>query len=138
MSKLPGDLKYTESHEWVYLSEDGIATIGITDYAQENLGDVIFVEMPLDGAVFIKGQTFGVVESVEAASELHCPLSGTVVEVNPDIDGNPELINDSPYELGWLIRLELTNPKELHDLLDAQAYENLLISGPSIPIDNVD
>lgn len=125
MSKLPGDLKYTESHEWVYLAEDGIATIGITDYVQERLGDIFFIEMPLDGTVFIKGQIFGVIESIEAAFDLHIPLSGTVVEVNPDINSNPELINDSPYELGWLIRLELSNPKELHDLLDSGAYEKL-------------
>jgi glycine cleavage system H protein len=125
MSKLPGDLKYTESHEWVYLSEDGIATVGITDHAQESLGDITFVELPLDGAVFAKGESFGVIESVKAASDLYAPLSGTILEVNPDIDSNPELINDSPYELGWLIRLEIANPKELKDLLDAKAYQKL-------------
>lgn len=123
MSKLPGDLKYTESHEWVYLSEDGIATIGITDHGQESLGDITFIEMPLDGSVFKKGDTFGVIESATASSDLSSPLSGTVLEVNPDIDSNPEFINDSPYELGWLIRLELTNPKEINELLNAEAYQ---------------
>lgn len=125
MSALPGDLKYTKSHEWVYLSEDGIATIGITDYAQESLGDITYVEMPLDDAVFARGEVFGVIESVKAASDLYAPLSGTVVEVNPDIETNPELINGSPYEQGWLIRMELSNPKELGDLLDADEYKKL-------------
>lgn len=125
MTELPGDLKFTESHEWVYLSEDGIATVGITDYAQESLGDITFVEMPLDGTTFTKGETFGVIESVKAASDLFAPLSGVVLEVNPDIDSNPELINNSPYEQGWLIRIEPTNPKELKDLLSPEAYRKL-------------
>lgn len=125
MSTLPSDLKYTASHEWVYLSEDGIATIGITDHAQESLGDITFVELPLDGTLFNKGETFGVIESVKAASDLYAPLSGTILEVNPDIDSNPDLINSSPYEQGWLVRLQLVNEKELNDLLDADAYRKL-------------
>lgn len=125
MSTVPGNLKYTKSHEWVYLSEDGIATIGITDHAQSSLGDITFVEMPLDDTFFTKGQVFGVIESVKAASDLYSPLSGIVMEVNPDIDSNPELINNSPYQQGWLIRLQLTNPKELNDLLEADTYRKL-------------
>lgn len=125
MTILPNDLKYSPSHEWVFLDEDGIATIGITDHAQESLGDITFAELPLSGDNLIKGKPFGVLESVKAASDLYAPLSGTIIEVNPDIDANPELINNSPYEQGWLIRIELSNKKELDSLLDADPYRKL-------------
>lgn len=125
MPTTPKDLKYTESHEWVHQAEDGIVTIGITDYAQESLGDITFVELPESGATINKGETFGVVESVKAASDLLLPVSGKIVECNPDIDANPELVNDSPYEQGWMIRVEVSDKNDLDKLLSSEDYEKI-------------
>lgn len=122
---IPENLKYTEEHEWV-LIEDDIVTIGITDYAQEQLGDVVFVELPEVGDELESGKPFGVVESVKAVSDVYAPLSGEVLEVNTDLPDEPELLNTSPYEDGWMIKIKLTDPDELDELMDAAAYQELV------------
>jgi len=122
MSNIPSDLKYTKSHEWLKLGADGVATIGITDYAQGSLGDITFVQLPKVGATFKADEIFGAVESVKAASDLYAPVAGTVVEVNPALDASPELLNKTPFGDGWLLKLHLANPADAAQLLDAQAY----------------
>lgn len=121
----PDDLKYTEEHEWVSL-EENIATIGISDFAQSQLGDVVFVELPEIGDELEAGKPFGVVESVKAVSDLYAPLSGEVIEINEELNDSPELINTSAYEDGWIVKLRLSNPEEVDELLDADAYEELI------------
>lgn len=121
----PDDLKYTEEHEWVSL-EENIAIIGISDFAQSQLGDVVFVELPEIGDELEAGKPFGVVESVKAVSDLFAPLSGEVIEVNEELNDSPEMINTSAYEDGWIVKIRLSNPEELDDLMDADAYEELV------------
>ena len=121
----PDELKYTEEHEWV-LVEDDIVTIGITDFAQEQLGDVVFVELPEVGDDLEMGKSFGVVESVKAVSDIYAPVSGEVVEINDELPNEPEIINSSPYDDGWLVRLKLTDPSELDELMDADAYQEFI------------
>ena len=125
MSDVPDDLKYTAEHEWV--RSDGSATvrIGITDYAQEALGDVVFVSLPEVGATVGKGAAVGEVESTKSVSDIYAPLSGTVTARNEALDGSPELINSAPYGDGWLFDVEITQPDELGELLDAAAYGTL-------------
>ncbi|MEO8207541.1 MAG: glycine cleavage system protein GcvH [Chloroflexota bacterium] len=120
----PSDLRYTKDHEWVRLDGD-IATVGITDYAAEQLGDVVYVELPDAGRTLERHATFGVVESVKAVSDLFAPLSGEVVEANPALAAEPELANSDPYGAGWMIRIKLGDPGEVDDLLDGAAYEKL-------------
>ena len=122
MANIPQELRYAKSHEWVHDIKDGTAIIGITDYAQESLGDITYVELPGVGSKFSKGDTFGVVESVKAASDLLIPVSGKITEINPDVDSNPELVNTSPYEQGWLVKIELSNKEEIGGLLSAEDY----------------
>jgi glycine cleavage system H protein len=117
----PSDLKYARSDEYLQLEGD-TARIGISDYAQDQLNDIVFVELPEVGARFEKGKQFGAVESVKAASELLMPVSGTVIEVNNKLTDEPELINASPYETGWIIRIQVENPAEASDLMSADAY----------------
>jgi glycine cleavage system H protein len=117
----PADRRYTKEHEWVSTSGE-VATIGITDYAQTELGDVVFVELPKVGATVTAGKTFGTVESVKAVSEIFAPASGEVVEANPELTPKPETINSDPHGAGWLIKIKLVNPGELSGLLDATAY----------------
>ena len=119
---VPGDLQYTKSHEWVRREED-TATIGITDHAQDELGDVVFVELPEKGTSFSAGDSFGTVESVKAVSDLYAPVGGEVVEVNETLNDSPELINEEPYGGGWMIRLRIS---EDGDLLSAEEYEKLV------------
>ena len=119
---VPGDLQYTKSHEWVR-REEGTATIGITDHAQDELGDVVFVELPEKGTSFAAGDSFGTVESVKAVSDLYAPVGGEVVEVNETLNDSPELINEEPYGGGWMIRLRIS---EDADLLSAEEYEKLV------------
>ena len=119
-------VKYAKSHEWVREEGDGSVTVGISEHAQDALGDVVFVELPEVGAHLGAGDTFGVVESVKAASDLYAPVSGTVSEVNERLLDTPELINESPYEAGWLIRLELEDESELNDLLGAEDYQAMV------------
>lgn len=126
MSNVPADLRYAKSHEWLKLESDGTATIGITDYAQNSLGDITYVQLPKVGAVLKAGETFGVVESVKAASDLYAPVGGTVTSINGELDTAPETLNRVPYEAGWMIKLKLTNPAEAEALLDAAAYGKLI------------
>ena len=121
----PDELKYTEEHEWIAIEAD-IATIGISDFAQSQLGDVVFVELPEVGDELEAGKPFGVVESVKAVSDVYSPLSGEVMEINDDLPDSPELLNTSPYEDGWMIKIRLSNPQELDDLLDSAAYQELV------------
>lgn len=125
MSSIPKDLRYTEDHEWVRAGADakaGVVEIGITDYAQGELGDVVFVELPKSGATFGKKDVFGTIEAVKAVSELYCPVAGTVVEANKALEQDPALVNRDPYGAGWMIKLKLKNPADLEGLLRADAY----------------
>jgi len=127
MSDIPADLRYTEEHEYLKATDqDGVYTVGVTDYAQGELGDVVFVELPEVGTSFDKMETFGTIEAVKAVSDLYCPLKGRVVEVNSEIDDDPSLVNSDPYGAGWMIRLKIANEDDLKDLLDADAYESHL------------
>jgi glycine cleavage system H protein len=119
---IPDDLQYTRSHEWVRM-EDGTATIGITDHAQDELGDVVFVELPGEGTTFDAGDSFGTVESVKAVSDLYTPVGGEVVEVNTSLEDAPEKINDDPYGEGWIVRLRTTDEA---DLLSPEEYEKVV------------
>jgi glycine cleavage system H protein len=122
---LPENLKYTKDHEWIHI-EDGIGVIGITDYAQGELGDIVFVEVPPVGRKVDAGQVFGTVEAVKAVSDLYSPVTGEVVEVNKEIQDTPELVNKEPYERGWMIKVKIENEAELAALLDTAAYKNLI------------
>ena len=126
MSNVPADLRYAKSHEWVKLGQDGTAQIGITDYAQNSLGDITYVQLPKVGASLKAGETFGVVESVKAASDLYAPVSGTVVAVNGALDSAPETLNTSPYGDGWMLTVKLANASEVDSLQDAGTYEKQL------------
>ena len=120
---IPEDLKYVNSHEWVKDNGDGTVTIGITEHAQEALGDVVFVELPSPEKVLTQGDDFGVVESVKAASDLYSPISGEVAEVNDELESAPEIINEDPYGAGWMLKIKLADEAELDDLMDAKAYQ---------------
>lgn len=126
MSNIPAELRYTKTHEWVQLNDDGSATIGISDHAQALLGDLVYVELPDLGAEAIAGDEIGVVESVKAASDVYSPVNGEVVEINEELSSNPELVNEDPYGAGWLFRVALDDEEEIRDLLDADAYEDLV------------
>ena len=115
---------YTKDHEWVTVHND-LATVGITHYAENALGDIVFVELPRPGTPMVAGEQFGTVESVKAVSELYAPVSGEVVEVNEELEDAPETINDSPYGDGWFFKMKLSDPDELEDLLDAAAYREV-------------
>jgi len=125
MSNVPQELKYTQSHEWILEGDDGQVTIGITDHAQELLGDMVFVELPEIDREVDAGEECSVVESVKAASDVYAPLAGTVVAVNEKLADAPELINDDPYGEGWMFRLQLSDSSQLDSLLDAAAYEEI-------------
>lgn len=125
---VPSELRYTKDHEWVRVDGD-VATVGITEYAASQLGDIVFVELPDAGKSLDQFATFGVVESVKAVSDLFAPLSGTVAESNGALAGSPELVNREPYAGGWMIRLTLTVPAEVGELLDAAAYDALIAAG---------
>lgn len=120
--EFPDDLKYSKEHEWV-LVEGGVATIGITDYAQEQLGDIVFVELPAIGDKVSKEDAFGVVESVKSVNDIYAPISGKVLEVNDDLPENPEMVNDDPYGDGWMIKIDLADAEELDDLMTAEEYK---------------
>jgi glycine cleavage system H protein len=124
MANVPADLRYTKEHEWAKLEGDK-ARVGITAFAQEQLGDVVFVELPKVGTKVTAMKTFGVVESVKAVSDLFAPLSGEVVETNPELTKKPETVNSDPYGKGWMIVIKLANPKEFDGLMSAADYEKL-------------
>lgn len=124
MANVPADLLYTPEHEYVRKTSDpAVVEIGITDYAQGELGDIVFLDLPRPGAKFDRMGVFGTVEAVKAVSELFCPLSGEVVESNPALDGDPGTVNRDPYGAGWMVRLRVSDPSELGTLLDAPAYQ---------------
>lgn len=126
MSDIPGDLKYTSSHEWVRLEDDGSVTVGITDHAQAALGELVYVEVPDIGSELSAGDAAAVIESVKAASDIYAPVEGVVTEVNETLADQPELINEQPYDNGWVMRLNQVKTSDLDDLIDADAYLALL------------
>lgn len=121
----PADLRYTKEHEWIRV-EGNVGTVGITAFAQDQLGDVVFVEVPAVGAEVVQGKQFGTVESVKTVSDLFSPVSGKVVEVNKALEDHPELVNQDPYGQGWMIKVELKDPAELDALMDSAAYQAFL------------
>lgn len=123
--KVPVDLKYTESHEWVKVTDDGLI-VGITEYAQGEMGDIVFADLPQVGAEYKKGESLAVIESVKAVSDIYAPVGGTIIEVNEALVDSPELINDDCYGEGWLIKLSPDTEAELDELLSAEEYEKLL------------
>ena len=126
MSNIPADLRYAKSHEWLKVESDGTVTVGITDYAQNSLGDITYVQVPKVGATLKAGETFGVVESVKAASDLYAPIAGTVVAVNAALDSAPETVNQSPYADGWMLKLKPADAAAANGLLDAAGYTQLV------------
>ncbi|HBV03100.1 MAG TPA: glycine cleavage system protein GcvH [Staphylococcus sp.] len=122
---VPNELKYSKEHEWVKVDGD-VVTIGITDFAQSELGDIVFVELPEEGDELTSGDSFGSVESVKTVSELYAPLSGKVVEVNDELEDSPEYVNESSYDKAWMVKVELTDKSQLDDLLDADAYSEMI------------
>jgi glycine cleavage system H protein len=126
---LPRNLRYAKSHEWASEPDDGVVTVGITDFAQDQLGDVVYVELPEVGEHVDADQPVAVVESVKTASDIYAPVSGTIVEVNEDLDGTPENINTEPYGKGWLFRIEPDDVGDLDGLLDAAGYEDVAEEG---------
>lgn len=126
MSNVPAELKYRDSHEWVRKEADGTYTVGITEHAQELLGDMVFVDLPDVGNTYSQGEDCAVAESVKAASDIYAPLSGEIVEVNSGLDSEPELVNSSPYTDGWLFRIKAVDDTEFETLLDATAYQGLI------------
>ena len=123
--EIPKELRYSEEHEWAAVDEH-IATIGITDYAQEQLGDIVYIELPETGTQVTKGDKFGVIESVKAVSDVYSPVTGTVVTVNTGLPNTPETVNEEPYGDGWMIRVEMSDPEELNDLMTAAEYEKFI------------
>ena len=122
MSNIPDDLKYASTHEWISVNEDGLVTVGISDHAQEALGDIVFVELPEAGASVNSKEEVAVVESVKAASDIYSPLTGEVVEINESLLDSPETVNASPYELGWFFKIKMKNEAELDDLMNSETY----------------
>ena len=121
----PNNIKYTDEQEWVKMAGD-FAIIGITDYAQSELGDIVFVELPMTNESFAKGDSFGTVEAVKTVSDLFMPISGEIVEVNESLEDNPELINTDPYENGWIIKIKLENSDDSNNLMDSSKYEDII------------
>jgi glycine cleavage system H protein len=124
----PSELKYTKEHEWVRLDGD-VGTVGITDYAQDQLGDIVFVELPAEGKAVKQMEKFGEIESVKAVSELYSPVTGEVVEANTALAGSPQLVNDDPYGDGWMLSIRLSDPGEVDKLLSAQEYDDFVAQG---------
>jgi glycine cleavage system H protein len=119
---IPENLKYTKDHEWVKVDGD-IATVGVTEFAQQQLGDVVFVEIETEGEELNKGDVYGTIEAVKTVSDMYMPVSGEVAEVNPNLEDAPETVNEDPYEKGWMIKIKMTDQEELNDLLSAADYE---------------
>ena len=130
MALVPKDLKYTEEHEWVHVSDDGTeALVGITDYAQKELGDIVYVELPQEGDHLTQMESFGTIEAVKTVADLYAPLSGEVIEVNSALQDQPTLVNSSPYEDGWIVRLRVGEPKEIDALLSHDDYRERIAEG---------
>ncbi len=122
---IPDNLKYTTEHEWIRVEGDEVV-IGVTEFAQGELGDVVFLEIETEGENLAKGETFGTIEAVKTVSDLYMPVDGEVMEVNPALEDSPELINSSPFEQGWMIRIKISNPAQLDELMSAEAYAELI------------
>lgn len=126
MSNVPNELKYTKTHEWVRTESDGSLTVGITDHAQELLGDMVFVELPETEATYTTGDDCAVIESVKAASDIYCPISGEIISVNESLADTPEIINQDAYDAGWMFKLKPEDSGEVDELLDAASYSELI------------
>ncbi|WJV54558.1 glycine cleavage system protein GcvH [Pectobacteriaceae bacterium CE90] len=126
MSNVPAELKYTTSHEWVMAEGDGIYSVGITEHAQELLGDMVFLDLPEIGTTVAVGEDCAVAESVKAASDIYAPISGEIVAINDELETTPELVNSAPYSDGWLFRIKAADESDLNELLDANGYQALL------------
>lgn len=122
---VPADLKYTKDHEWLKIEGD-VATVGITDFAQGELGDIVYVEVETEGETLDKEEVFGTVEAVKTVSDLFMPISGEVIAFNEELEGNPESVNGTPYEAGWMIKIKMSNPDEVSELLSADQYKELI------------
>ena len=122
----PTELKYTKDHEWIRVHDDGTATIGITEFAQGELGDIVFVDINETGSVVEKDDTFGSVEAVKTVSELFMPVDAEILEINPELESNPELVNEDPYGAGWMVKVKINNADQLSDLLDAASYQEII------------
>lgn len=122
----PADLKYTKDHEWIRINNDGTATIGITDFAQRELGDIVYVDINTVGKTVNAEEVFGTVEAVKTVSDLFLPVAGTIDEVNPSLENNPELVNEDPYGEGWVVKITLSGSADVDALMDAEAYEKLV------------
>ena len=125
MSNIPSDLKYTDSHEWIKVSGE-MATVGITDFAQSELGDVVYVDLPTVGRIVAKGDVFGSVESVKTVSDIYAPVSGEVVAINEALVAQSELVNSAPYDSGYLVQIKISNPEELKNLIDSATYSAMI------------
>ena len=122
----PENLRYTKDHEWIRIEDGNVAVVGITDFAQRELGDIVYVDVPTVGKPLQAEEVFGTVEAVKTVSDLFLPLAGTVTEINPALEGQPELVNSDPYGAGWMVKMTLNNPSELEGLMDAAAYAGLV------------
>lgn len=123
---LPPDLKYTKDHEWIRIQEDGTAVVGITDFAQGELGDIVYIDIDAEGKTLDADEVFGTVEAVKTVSDLFMPLTGTVEKVNPELDGSPELVNSDPFGKGWIVKIKISSAGDVDELMDAAAYKNLV------------
>ena len=126
MTKVPDNLYYTKEHEWLKEESEGIVTIGITDYAQNALTDIVYIELPERGQKVEHNEEFAIVESVKSASSIFAPLSGTIIDINDELDSSPELMNNSPYEEGWIIKMKLTSHDQISNLMSSDDYEKLI------------
>jgi len=129
VSDFPTELKYAETHEWVRVEDDGTVVVGITDHAQDALGDIVYIELPEVGTNADAGAEIAVVESVKAASDIYSPISGEIVEINSSLDDQPETVNQSPYGDGWLFRIQISDSEDLQDLMDADGYQSMVDEG---------
>ncbi len=126
MANTPSDLRYTKEHEWIRNNGDGTATVGITDFAQGELGDIVFVDISSVGDHVNQDESFGTIEAVKTVSELFMPVSGKIVEFNSELENDPELVNNDPYGEGWLVKIEMSDPSQFNLLLDSGAYQNII------------
>lgn len=123
---IPSDLKYTQEHEWVRDNGDGTVTVGITDFAQSELGDIVFVELEPEGFEFDKEEVFGTVEAVKTVSELFAPVAGEIAEVNEELEDDPEMVNNDPYGSGWMVKIKVSDPSQIEELLSADDYQDVI------------
>jgi len=123
---IPADLKYTKDHEWIKVESGDVAVVGVTDFAQGELGDIVYVEIETQGETIAKEEVFGTIEAVKTVSDLFMPVSGEILEVNSALDGNPEVVNKDPYGAGWMVKIKMSDPSEVNNLLSADAYKALV------------